>query len=113
MRGRKLNAAEIDRLTHVARALKRAVNPDERTRCEANLVLVVNQLEGDDVRQARMLPHLGMSYKRLARAKSGQTRSSMARLTGRGADPDQPRTDIHRGLGRPIDHRVDDLSRPA
>jgi hypothetical protein len=67
MRGRSLTAVEIDRLTHLARALKRAVNPDERERCETNLAHVVDQLIEDDVRKARMLPHLNMSYGHLGR----------------------------------------------
>ena len=70
MTGRPLTRVEIDQLDHVARALRQAVNPHERQRCETNLVVAVNSLHADGVYLKQMLPHLKIGRSRLWRLRS-------------------------------------------
>jgi hypothetical protein len=99
MNGRLLTAVEIDRLQHVARALRRAPNPDERTRCTGNLVDVVNQLYVDGVRLVAIQPHLGMSAGRLRRLR--RTRAALA-VTPAAAPPTRITLDALRPEQRAI-----------
>lgn len=78
MTGRRLTAAEIDKLAHVARAWRLAPNTDERDRCASNLVDLVNRLHVDDVTYVTVLPHLEMRYDQLLQLRKAKPVPSLA-----------------------------------